>query len=43
MVSETYPDESYNRVLNYIKIIDKEYVSFDPSRGLLKSFIKENV
>ena len=41
-ISETYPDGSYIRVSNYIKIIDKEHVRFHPSRGLQKSFIKEN-
>ena len=40
-VSETYPDRSYIRVSNYIKIIVKEHVRFHLPRGLQKSFIKE--
>ena len=40
-VSERYPDGSYIRVSNYIKIIDKEHVRFHSPRGLQKSFIKE--
>ena len=29
-VSVTHPDDSNVRISNYIKIIDKQYVSFDP-------------
>ena len=41
-VSEIYPDGSYVRVSNYIKIIDKEHVRFHPPKGLQKSLIQEN-
>ena len=33
MVYVTYPDGSYVRVSNYIKIIDKEHVRLHPPRG----------
>ena len=42
IVSETYPDDSNVRVLNYIKIIWKRACRFYPPKGLQKSFIKQN-
>ena len=41
-VSETYPDDSYIIVSNYIKIIGKEHVCFHLPKRLQKSFIKKN-
>ena len=40
-VSVTHPDSSNVRISNYIKIIDKQYVRFDPPRRLKKSLIHE--
>ena len=40
-ISETYPNGSYIRVSNYIKIIEKEHAHFHRPRGLQKTFIKE--
>ena len=36
-VSVTHPDGSNVRISNFVKIIDKQHVRFDPPRGRLKS------
>ena len=33
-VTVTHPDSSNVRISNYVKIIGKQHVSFDPPRGL---------
>ena len=38
----TNPDGSNVRISNYVKIIDKQHIPFDPPRGLKKSLIHEN-
>ena len=38
-VSMTHPDRSSVRISNYVKIIDKQHVRFDPPKGLKKSLI----
>ena len=38
-VSVTHHDDSNVRISNYVKIIDKQHVRFDPSSGLIKSLI----
>ena len=38
-VNVTHPGGSNVRISNYVKIIDKQHVSFDPPRGLKKSSI----
>ena len=40
-VTVIHPDGSNDRTSNYVKIIDKKHVSFDPTRGLKKSLIHE--
>ena len=37
----THPDSSNVRISNYVKIIDKQQVRFDPQWGLKKSFINK--
>ena len=36
-VTGTHPDDSNIRISNYVKIIDKQYISFDSLKGLKKS------
>ena len=42
VVFYTYPDNSYVRISNYIKIIDSEIVRFHLIRGSQNSLIREN-